>query len=188
LKFLHLFGCDEYFGLLHILTQSAKQSADTQTQGKELEMATEKTFTVAGVTTKDGVCKVRFANDIEGRSDLLIKGGHTDVVFVELGAELTKTEAVAAIKDRPEFAGAEAQAAIKLFMIKNGMVETVKRPRGRPRKVKAEVVAETAAEPEVAVQAEVKAEAKVEETVAEPKRAMRDPVTGRFLKRVAEAA
>ena len=54
-------------------------------------MATEKTFSVAGVSThKDGT-KIRFANDA-ARVKILIKNGHTDIELIDLPREMTKAE------------------------------------------------------------------------------------------------
>ena len=54
-------------------------------------MATQKTFSVAGVSThKDGT-KIRFANDA-ARVKILIKNGHTDINLVDLPREMTKAE------------------------------------------------------------------------------------------------
>ena len=53
-------------------------------------MATMKTFTVAGVSTLNGVTKVRFANDFVSRIKILDKNGHTDVILKEFDAPMTK--------------------------------------------------------------------------------------------------
>jgi hypothetical protein len=54
-------------------------------------MATEKTFSVAGVSTLEGKTKIRFAND-SLRIKILAKNGHTDVQLVDLPREMTKGE------------------------------------------------------------------------------------------------
>lgn len=51
-----------------------------------------KTFTVAGTSILDGVCKIRVANDTN-RGNVLTKNGHTDVELVELETAVTKEEA-----------------------------------------------------------------------------------------------
>ena len=56
-------------------------------------MATNKTFTVVGVSTLNGKTKVRFANDFAGRIKNLVKGGHTNVELFELPKAMTKAEA-----------------------------------------------------------------------------------------------
>jgi hypothetical protein len=54
-------------------------------------MATDKRFSVAGVSTLEGKTKIRFANDAM-RVKILAKNGHTDVDLVELPSEMTKAE------------------------------------------------------------------------------------------------
>lgn len=50
-------------------------------------------FTVAGVSTQNGVTKVRFANDLVSRTKLLAKGGHSPLELIELPKAMTKAEA-----------------------------------------------------------------------------------------------
>jgi hypothetical protein len=73
-------------------------------------MATDKTFTVVGVSKLKGEYKVRFANDIM-RVKVLTKGGHEDVRLVELDEPLSKLDAVLAIKNMTEFEDVGAQNA-----------------------------------------------------------------------------
>lgn len=54
---------------------------------------TSATFTVAGVSTQNGVTKVRFANDLASRVKLLSKGGHSPLELIELPRAMTKAEA-----------------------------------------------------------------------------------------------
>ena len=54
-------------------------------------MATDKLFSVAGVSTLSGKTKVRFANDTM-RIKILAKNGHTGVELVTLPREMTKAE------------------------------------------------------------------------------------------------
>lgn len=54
-------------------------------------MATQKTFSVAGVSTLEGKTKIRFANDVM-RIKILAKNGHTNVDLTELPREMTKAE------------------------------------------------------------------------------------------------
>jgi hypothetical protein len=81
-------------------------------------MATDKLYTVAGVSTQDGETKARFANDTM-RIKVLAKNGHTDITLVELPNEMTKIEAARFIAALPEFAGADAQAAIAEYLGKH---------------------------------------------------------------------
>jgi hypothetical protein len=54
-------------------------------------MATDKRFSVAGVSTQSGKTKIRFAND-SMRIKILAKNGHTDIELVDLPREMTKAE------------------------------------------------------------------------------------------------
>jgi hypothetical protein len=92
-------------------------------------MATDKLFTVAGISKREGEYKVRFANDTM-RVKVLIKGGHEDVRLVELDAPSTKMEAVQVLRDMPEFSDAIAQATIAEFIEDN----TPKAPRTKAPK------------------------------------------------------
>ena len=57
-------------------------------------MTTEKTFTVAGTATQNGVTKARFANDLVARIKILNKAGCTDINLVELPTPMTKLQAL----------------------------------------------------------------------------------------------
>ena len=61
-------------------------------------MATNKTFTVVGVSTLNGKTKVRFANDFAGRIKNLVKGGHTNVELFELPKAMTKEACLAHVE------------------------------------------------------------------------------------------
>ena len=78
-------------------------------------MATDKLFTVAGVSTLNGETKVRFANDTL-RLKVLMKHGHTDPILVELPEAMTKLDAVKFIKTLDEFEGVTAQSAIADYL------------------------------------------------------------------------
>jgi hypothetical protein len=54
-------------------------------------MATDKKFSVAGVSTLSGKTKIRFANDAM-RIKILGKNGHQDVDLIDLPREMTKAE------------------------------------------------------------------------------------------------
>lgn len=81
-------------------------------------MATDKTFTVCGVSTSTDGTKVRFANDTM-RTKVLHKNGHTDILLIELPEAMLKLDAVNFIKDVPEFAGDAAQEAISEYLEKH---------------------------------------------------------------------
>jgi len=78
-------------------------------------MATDKLFTVAGVSTLDGETKVRFAND-ELRVKVLMKHGHTDPILIALPNAMTKLDAIEFIQGLDEFQGVAAQSAIADYL------------------------------------------------------------------------
>jgi hypothetical protein len=68
-------------------------------------------FKVTGVSTQDGLTKVRFANDFVSRVKMLIKAGHTDIELMELPEAMSKADAVTYLKttelmQNPKFAEA----------------------------------------------------------------------------------
>jgi hypothetical protein len=75
----------------------------------------DQTFTVAGTSRNDQGVKVRTSNTIMYVKALL-KVEHTDIVLIELPSPMTKVEAIAFLKDLPEFASAEQQEAIDYFL------------------------------------------------------------------------
>ena len=81
-------------------------------------MATDKTFTVAGVSTLNGDCKIRFANDVM-RVKNLAKSGHEDIRLVELPEAMLKTDAAKFIAALPEFEDTVAQEAIVTYLEKH---------------------------------------------------------------------
>lgn len=87
-------------------------------------MATEKTFSVAGVSTLNGVTKVRFANDYVGRFKVLAKNDHQDIELIELGGEFTKAEVCQILMQHEKFQGEAAQSAIAEFVVRN--IKTIK--------------------------------------------------------------
>jgi hypothetical protein len=64
---------------------------------KEHKM-TDKLFTVAGTSLKDGKVKFRFSNDIETRIPMLQRTGHTDIKLVELPEPMNKQDAIAFVE------------------------------------------------------------------------------------------
>jgi hypothetical protein len=53
-----------------------------------------KLYTIAGMSTLNGVAKVRFANGkAEGRAKVLARNGHTDINLLPLPRPMTKDEA-----------------------------------------------------------------------------------------------
>lgn len=55
----------------------------------------EKLFTVAGTSNLNGVVKFRFANDLKGRTKVLLANGHTEVQLIQLPTAMTKADAIA---------------------------------------------------------------------------------------------
>jgi hypothetical protein len=107
-------------------------------------MATDKTFTVAGVSTLNGDCKIRFANDVL-RVKNLAKSGHEDIRLVELNEAMLKTDAAKFIQALPEFEDAVAQEAIAEYLSKHD-----KAPRVQVKKaVKKAVATKPAKAPKV---------------------------------------
>jgi hypothetical protein len=101
-------------------------------------MATDKLFTVVGVSKLDGETKVRFANDTL-RTKVLQKHGHTDIVLVELDTAMTKLDAVKAIQFGDEFQNASAQAAIADYLdAKTPKVKAVSTPTATKAKASAQ--------------------------------------------------
>jgi len=78
-------------------------------------MATDKLFTVAGISKLNGEYKVRFANDIM-RIKVLAKHGHEDIRLADLEKAVTKLEAARMILSMEDFADALAQATITEYL------------------------------------------------------------------------
>jgi CTP synthase (UTP-ammonia lyase) len=88
---------------------------------------TQKTFSVAGVSTFKGATKVRFANDFVNRIKILAKNEHTDVELIELGGEYTKAEVAQILLAHPKFQNETAQSAIAEYVVRN--VKTIKQQK-----------------------------------------------------------
>jgi len=84
-------------------------------------MATEKKFSVAGVSTLNGKTKIRFAND-SMRIKILAKNGHKDVDLINLPNEMTKAEIAQHLYSTGYGTGKPAvEAAIAYVAKKNGV-------------------------------------------------------------------
>ncbi len=81
-------------------------------------MATDKLFTVAGISKLNGEYKVRFANDIM-RIKVLAKHGHEDIRLADLEQDVTKLEAARIILAMEDFADALGQATITEYIEDN---------------------------------------------------------------------
>jgi hypothetical protein len=140
-------------------------------------MTNIKTFNTVGVSRQHGKIKIRMANDIEWRQFMLTKEGHTDILLVALGEQMSKEDAVLRAMELPEFEEhAEAQAVFHDYLIKAGVLQKPKKKRGRPAKavaVEAQAADETTestladALAEVAELAELAADAPALETQTE---------------------
>lgn len=115
-------------------------------------MATDKLYTVAGVSTLNGDTKARFANDVM-RIKVLAKNGHENIQLVELPNEMTKVEASKFLATLPEFQDAASQEAIAEYLTKHD-----KQPKAKVE-VKKAVKKAVASKP-----AKAKATAKVADT------------------------
>lgn len=103
---------------------------------------------VAGVATKKGVTKVRFARDMV-RVKGLMKDGQTGVDLVEMPQPMGKGEAVQFLLTQPQFTGA-AREAIEAADIKYNGAKTVK-VSGVKVKVNSKTKAKAKAAPATAV-------------------------------------
>ena len=81
-------------------------------------MATDKLFTVAGVSTLNGDTKARFANDVM-RIKVLAKNGHENIQLVELPEAMTKVDAAKFLATLPEFQDAASQEAVSEYLTKH---------------------------------------------------------------------
>ena len=81
-------------------------------------MATDKMYTVAGVSTLNGDTKIRFANDVM-RIKVLAKNGHENIQLVELPEAMLKTEIAKFLATLPEFQDADSQAAVAEYLTKH---------------------------------------------------------------------
>ena len=90
-----------------------------------------KTFAVAGVSTLNGACKVRFANDLVARIKILTKAGCTNINLVELPKAMTKLEALQYLQETGVTAGDAG------FAVANKLAEKSKVAKKAEVKVKA---------------------------------------------------
>jgi len=94
---------------------------------------TTKTFTVVGVSTRNGVAKPRFSNDAASRIKTLVASGHTDIELVTLTTPATKVQAARSLMtaDVSKF----AKNVARDFLVKQGVTVNATGPardaRGR---------------------------------------------------------
>ena len=96
-------------------------------------MATDKTFSVAGISKLNGNYKVRFANDVM-RIKVLAKSGHEDIRLADLEGEYTKMAAAKALLSLDEFQDAIAQSTIAEYMEDNTPKAKVSKPVAKATK------------------------------------------------------
>lgn len=101
-------------------------------------MATDKLFSVAGISKLNGEYKVRFANDLM-RIKVLAKSGHEDIRLADLEKSVTKLEAAKLILAMDDFADATAQATITEYIAE----KTPKAPKAKAAPVKAPAKAQS---------------------------------------------
>jgi len=115
-------------------------------------MATDKTFSVAGISKLNGDYKVRFANDMM-RIKVLAKSGHEDIRLADLEGEFTKMEAAKILLGLEEFSDATAQSTITEYIEDNTPKAKVSKPVAKaPAKATKTPVAKTTKAPAKAVQ------------------------------------
>ena len=90
-------------------------------------MATDKTFSVAGISKLNGNYKVRFANDVM-RIKVLAKSGHEDIRLADLEGEFTKMAAAQALLGLDEFQDSIAQSTITEYIEDNSPKAKVSKP------------------------------------------------------------
>ena len=103
-------------------------------------MATDKLFTVAGISKLNGEYKVRFANDVM-RIKVLAKSGHEDIRLADLEGAYSKIEAAKIILGLEDFGDAMAQATITEYIGENTPKAKVSKPVATATKTPANKVA-----------------------------------------------
>jgi hypothetical protein len=88
-------------------------------------MATDKKFSVAGVSTLEGKTKIRFAND-SMRVKILAKNGHKDVQLIDLPREMTKAEIGAHLVETGYGRGNAAIEAAVAYVVKKNPSQSAK--------------------------------------------------------------
>lgn len=90
-------------------------------------------YTVAGVSTKDEVIKLRFATDLKHRAAQLAYHGHSAIKLIELPEGMSKIDAALHLQAHDDFQDEASQATIAQFISKNE--PKVPGKRGRPMKL-----------------------------------------------------
>ena len=120
-----------------------------------------KSFRFAGVSTRNGVCKVRFAND-QMRVKVLAKTGSSDIDLIELKNPMTKEDAVKyLISIDFDNGNAVVRAALEKDLAKR-QPAPAKEPKVEVAKVAKAKVTKTKATPSIeGIKAKAKAKVKV---------------------------
>jgi hypothetical protein len=78
-------------------------------------MATDKTYSVCGISKMNGEYKIRWGHDVM-RIKILHREGHEDIRLADLGGTFPKYKCVEMIKTHQDFADAAAQAVITEYL------------------------------------------------------------------------
>jgi hypothetical protein len=105
-------------------------------------MATDKTFSVAGISNLNGEYKVRFANDIM-RIKVLAKSGHTDIRLDELDGSFDKLTAAKMLLSLDTYQDAIAQSTITEYLAENTPKTAAPKAKTAPVKAPAKAKATT---------------------------------------------
>jgi len=97
---------------------------------------TSQLFSVVGITIHNGNAKVRFGVDYVRRIKQFTKGGATRIDLIELPNEMSRLDALEALKAHPDFQSPEDQATIT-EAIYNRTPKTPKAKKAKEVKVKA---------------------------------------------------
>ena len=111
---------------------------------------TDKTFTVAGVSTLNTQIKPRFANNMD-RVKTLVRNGHTDIKLIELSKPMNKIDSVRELLTQTTLFNSDETAAMQAWLDK--ATGTVTAPAAEPTReddeaLLAELAAKTTPEPE----------------------------------------
>jgi hypothetical protein len=109
-------------------------------------MATDKLFSVAGISNLNGTYKVRFANDLM-RIKVLAKSGHEDIRLADLEGSFSKIEAARKLLAMDDFADAVAQSTITEYIEDNTPKAKTAPAKAPAKTAKAPSVTKTAKAP-----------------------------------------
>lgn len=87
-------------------------------------MATEKMFSIAGISTLNNETKLRFANEVS-RIKVLVKNGHTDIKLINLPESMSKLECVRYLCSDESFQDNVSQELFEEYLSKNAPAKFV---------------------------------------------------------------